>query len=224
MSILLRFQALQNELKTLAPDRKISIVGVAKLQSIETMREAIKAGVPMIAHNYVQEGEAAIKALSGEKVEWHFIGNIQSRKVKELPPYDCVQSIARLEVAQSLSERMKALGQGMRVLVEVNIGTEDQKSGVSLEDLPELLSQVSRMSGLTLEGLMAMPPALQPVEERRPFFKKMKQLFDTHQKAYGLKVLSMGTSEDYSIAVQEGATMIRLGTSLLGARELSSIS
>jgi len=214
-----RFRSVQNELRQIAPDRQISVVGVAKHQSIETMREAVNAGVHILAHNYVQEGMSAMEALVAEPVEWHFIGHIQSRKVRELPHYHCVQSLDRLEVAQSLSERMIALTKRMRVLIEVNVGGEPQKSGIGVTTLPSFIDSLSKMPGLVLEGFMAMPPGIEPVEERRPFFRQMKELFDTYQSSHHLSVLSMGTSQDYAIAVAEGSTMIRLGTSLLGERK-----
>ncbi len=215
-----RYFQLQEELKRLAPDRSISVVGVVKHQSIETMKEAIAAGIKVLAHNYAQEGSESMKEIPRGTVQWHFIGHIQSRKVKELPHYDCVQSIDRLEVAQLLSDRIGREAKEdrrMRILIEVNVGGEIQKSGISPNEIPEFVKAVGEMPNLKLEGFMAMAPMLQPVEARRPFFKRMKQLFDSFS-AQGLTTLSMGTSEDYAIAVQEGATMIRLGTSLIGAR------
>ena len=188
------------------------------------MREAIEAGLQVLANNYAQDGEKLIGLFGSRELEWHFIGHIQSRKVKYLTRYHCVQSIDRLPVATALNERLDVEKGNLRILIEVNIGNEPQKSGVSLDSLDAFLRELSHFSHLKLSGLMGMPPPLEPVEERRPFFRKLRELYDRYRQMYPFDCLSMGTSEDYLVAAEEGATMVRLGTALFGERPSKSPS
>ena len=198
-------------------DYAVRVMAVAKLQPIEKLREALAAGVVLLGVNYVQEGEEQRKLLEGVKVEWHFIGHIQSRKVKVLPEYDCVESIDRFEIAKSLNERCAAAAKKMPILVEVNVGEESQKSGILPADLKSFLQGLKRFEHLIPSGLMLMPPPLD-VEARRPFFKRGSEWFRDYQNEFPFTMLSMGTSDDYLIAVEEGSTLVRLGTCLLGKR------
>lgn len=199
--------------------RSVSIVGVTKLQPVERIQEAVDAGIRILAVNYVQEGQTLFSSLRDFPGEWHFIGHIQSRKVKFLPAYQCVQSLDRMSVAHDLNEVLERIDKTLEVCVEVNIGSEPQKSGVLPDDLGPCLKELASLNRLRLKGIMSMPPFLEPVELRRPFFRRLKELFDRYQSSYGLETLSMGTSEDYLIAVEEGSNMIRLGTLLFGSRE-----
>lgn len=209
---------LRGELEAIRPGTVI--VGAAKAQAPERVKEAIEAGLTVLGDNYLQQGEALRTELGpiAEKVEWHFIGHLQSRKAKSLSGYRCVQSLERKEVAEILDRSMEVIGRKMSVLVEVNIGKEPQKSGVLPEKLENFLTDLSRFKNLELSGLMAMPPALQPVENRRPFFEEMRGLFEANAKRFPFKHLSMGTSEDYLVAARYGATMVRLGTLIFGER------
>ena len=222
---------------------QITIVGVAKGQPVAKIEEAIASGLQVVANNYVQEGQDLIQAISAlegnsvsaamlnaernpsdrflsfdRRVAWHFIGHIQSRKAKALLPYDCVQSLDRLSVATTLSRELESKKASLEVLVQVNIGQEPQKSGVLPQDLPTFLEALSAFPQLKLKGLMAIPPLTSQPEGRRPYFKMMRRLFEQHQKTYFLSVLSMGMSDDYRIAAEEGSTMVRLGTLLFGSR------
>jgi PLP dependent protein len=211
--------AVRARLARVAPGKKMEIMAVAKYQPLERLREAIAAGVTLFGQNYAQEGEETRAALSTEMIHWHFIGHIQSRKVKFLVNYDCVQSLDRLDVAEMLNARLAGLGKTLPVLVEVNVGGETQKSGIAPDDLGEFLKKLSSFNHLVPRGLMAMPPPLQPVEERRPYFRQMSELFASYSKTYAFQTLSMGTSEDFEVAASEGSTLIRLGTILLGHRD-----
>lgn len=215
------FQRLQAAIAEAAPGREILFVGAAKDQPVERVREAIHAGLKIVAMNYAQQGDVLRDALGADaaRVEWHFIGHIQSRKAKLLGRYDCIQSLDRLEIASILSERRGEESKGPSVLVEINIGDEPQKSGISAEHLATFLEELSALPHLRVAGLMGMPPPLEPVEARRPYFRRLKELFDTYQSRYSFTQLSMGTSEDFLVAVEEGATMVRVGTSLFGNRE-----
>lgn len=194
----------------------VALVGVTKFQPVAKLREAVEGGLRILGNNYAQEGQALMLELP--EVEWHFIGHIQSRKVKYLTDYRCVQSLDRLSVAVSLSEGLVSLGRALDVLVEVNVGNEPQKSGIEVPALPSFLDEVGKLPGLRLRGLMGMPPPLEPAEARRPFFRKLRELFDSQRGRAGFDCLSMGTSADYVIAAQEGSTMVRLGTVLFGER------
>lgn len=196
---------------------KVKILAVTKFQPIEKVKEALKEGIGYLGVNYAQEGKEIRETLKDETVHWHFIGHIQSRKAKYLTDYDCIESIDRLEVAQKINELAIKASRQLEILVEVNIGDELQKSGVRKEALKSFVIELKKLSHLKLMGLMAMPPALEP-EQRRPFFRQLRNLFDQLSSEGPLEILSMGTSEDYRIALQEGATLIRLGTCLFGAR------
>lgn len=196
---------------------KVRILGVTKFQPLERIREALDCGISLFGVNYVQEGQKLRQELQSQNIEWHFIGHIQSRKAKLLLDYECIQSLDRLDIAEDLNQRLEAVGKKLKVLVEVNIGNEPQKSGVKPEALEEFVLNMQSFSSLIVEGLMSMPPPL-PGEARRPFFKQMKNIYDKLSAVYPFNTLSMGTSEDYQIALEEGANLIRLGTCLFGKR------
>lgn len=183
------------------------LLAVTKTQTPEKVRAVVDQGITLLGNNYVQEGAALREALRDLNVEWHFIGHIQSRKAKELGDYDCIQSLDRLDVAKKLSASQE-------VLVQVNIGEEAQKSGVSPGGLSEFLEGMRAFPHLKVNGLMAIPPLTATPEERRPYFRKMRQLLEETR----LEVLSMGMSDDYRIALDEGSNLIRLGTILFGPR------
>lgn len=196
----------------------VIILAVTKKQPVERLQEAYGSGIRIFGVNYVQEGTKTRDVLRHSDIQWHFIGHIQSRKAKDLVTYDCIQSLDRIEVAQELNRLALAAKKRLSILLEINLGQEKQKSGIAAQELPRFLNSMQVLIGIQVTGLMAMPPALTPVEKRRPYFKEMRQLFERFQKEYGLDVLSMGTSDDYAIAVEEGATLIRLGRVLLGER------
>lgn len=217
-SISENLQLIKSQIALVSKGRDIQVVAVTKHQPIEKVKEAIEAGVTKLAVNYAQEGDELRLQVENEIVEWHFIGHIQSRKVKYLTDYQFVQSIDRIEIAEDLNQRLEKMDKGIYVLIEVNIGREPQKSGVFPEKLADFLDRLSALPNLKVIGLMAMPPMLHPVEDRRGYFKEMAQLFKKFQPEYHLEVLSMGTSDDYLLAIQEGSTMVRLGTCLFGRR------
>lgn len=196
----------------------VRVLGVTKFQPLERVREAVAAGLDLLGNNYAQDGELLRDALAGARVEWHFIGHIQSRKVKALTSYDCVESLDRLEVATALDARLTSEGRTISCLVEVNVGGEAQKSGIAPEALPAFLEALGKLSRLRVRGLMGMPPPLEPAEARRPFFRALRKLYESHAATYAFDTLSMGTSGDYLVAASEGATLVRLGTTLFGER------
>jgi len=217
-SVAENLEIIREQISLIAKGRNIQIVGVTKHQPLEKIKEVIASGVNLLAVNYAQEGDELRLAIDNESIEWHFIGHIQSRKVKYLTDYDCVQSLDRWEIAEDLNARLDNIKKVMRVLVEVNIGREVRKSGIAPEKLGQFLDRVSDLKNLKLVGLMAMPPMLHPVEDRRVYFKEMYQLYQKYRTEYSFEILSMGTSDDYLLAIQEGSTMVRLGTCLFGRR------
>lgn len=195
----------------------VSLVAVTKHQSIDIIRIAVQKGIQILGVNYVQEG-TKLQTELGTHLEWHFIGNIQSRKVKLLTHYQCIQSLDRIEIASALEDYLGPLERSMDVLLQINIGNEPQKSGITQEKVEDFLLALKELPHLRIKGMMCLPPPLFPVESRRPFFKAMCQLYARYKKRFDLEWLSMGTSDDYSVAVQEGANMVRLGKCLFGDR------
>ena len=209
---------IRQQIALVAKGREIEVVGVTKHQPLDKVKEAIQAGIVKLAVNYAQEGDELRLQIENDQIQWHFIGHIQSRKVKYLTDYQYVQSLDRLEVAEDLNARLEKLQKAIYILVEVNIGREPQKSGVFPERLDDFLDRVSALPNLKVIGLMAMPPMLHPVEDRKIYFREMAQIYRKFQPQYHFETLSMGTSDDYLLAIQEGSTMVRLGTCLFGRR------
>lgn len=217
-------ERLEKILTTIAKysSEKVTIVGVTKFQPTQSVRAAYQAGIRNFGNNYAQDGKKLMDALHDcPGISWHFIGSIQSRKVPFLLNYDLVQSLDRIKVAEALHERLKKQNKTLSVLIEVNVGGEVQKSGISIDNLNSQLAILSKLECLRIVGLMGMPPALHPAENRRPHFQKLREIYEAARATYDLKILSMGTSDDFEIALQEGANMIRLGTCLFGPRENS---
>ncbi len=219
MSDTSRLSQLDTEIQEHSPyPDKVAVLGACKAQTAERVRELTSVGLKFLGNNYVQEGAALRLALPDFGGEWHFIGHIQSRKARELLAYDCIQSLDRLSVAEELNKRLAGSNKKLAVLVEINLGSEESKSGIDRATLPEMLKSLGQLENLVVNGLMGMPPPLQPVENRRPYFAQLRDLFTSHGKGQW-RWLSMGTSDDYLIALQEGATLIRLGTALFGVRK-----
>jgi pyridoxal phosphate enzyme (YggS family) len=203
--------------------QEIKLLAAAKSQSIELIRAAIAAGVRLIGENYVQEAESKRQVIS-EHVEWHMIGHLQRNKVKiALQTFDLIQSLDSAALALELDKQGKNKGKTVRTFIEVNLGDEQSKSGIGQDKVAELLRRVGELSYLEVEGLMTVPPFKENPEEVRPFFRALK---DLQMELRCLKIpnaslneLSMGMTHDYPIAVEEGATIVRIGTALFGPRK-----
>ena len=192
----------------------VLLVGVSKTVDVERIRQAIAAGIPALGENRVQEAREKIETL-GRAVPWHLIGHLQTNKAKDAARlFDWLHSVDRLELAAELDRRARALGRTVDVLLEVNVGEEPQKSGVRPDEIKPLLDAVAGMTGIRIRGLMAIPPAAPNPEQTRPHFRRLRGLRD----AAGLEHLSMGMSADFAVAVEEGATMVRVGTAIFGPR------
>lgn len=201
----------------------IKILAVSKKQSIEVMRLAIEAGINSFAENYVQEFLQKQIELSGQDINWDFIGQLQSKKIKDVVgKVDIIHSVDRVKVIQEIEKQCKNKNIKQKILFEVNIASEDSKAGFSEEQLEEALGHAKSLENVIPVGLMIMPPLCSNPEELRPYFKKAKELLSQIQKKYSwnrFTELSMGTSGDFQIAVEEGATIVRIGSSLLGERK-----
>lgn len=202
----------------------VNLLAVSKTQPVSAILEAAEAGQSAFGENYEQEAVRKILAIRQErpdlKLEWHFIGPIQSNKTRAIAEYfDWVHSVDRERIARRLSEQRPDDLPPLNICLQVNISGEDSKSGVRPEELAALVRAVSGMPRLKLRGLMAIPePQSDPEKQRQPF-NAMKMLFEQLKRAgYDLDTLSMGMSDDMEAAVQEGATTVRIGTAIFGQR------
>jgi PLP dependent protein len=203
----------------------ITLMAVSKTHSAVTIRAAFELGVRHFAENRVQEWEGKRDGLQDLQAEWHLIGHLQSNKaVKAARLFHSVDSVDDFALAQRLHRARVELGQSrkLRVLIEVRIAPEETKSGVAREGLVPLAEQISTLNGLDLQGLMCIPPFLEDLRKVRPYFSELRQLKENLERRLGKKLagLSMGMSHDFEIAIEEGATEVRVGTALFGTRAL----
>jgi pyridoxal phosphate enzyme (YggS family) len=188
----------------------VRLIAVSKTKPVELVRAAYAAGQGIFGENYAQELRE--KADAVPDAEWHFVGALQTNKAKMVVGRAAlIHTCDRLALAQELSKRGKAAGVSQRLLLEVNVGREQQKAGVLPEDVPALLAQVQALPALACEGLMCIPPA---EGDPRPHFRSLRQLAG----GLALPELSMGMSADFEIAIEEGATLVRVGTAIFGGR------
>jgi len=199
----------------------VLLVAAAKTRSVDEIKQAIDAGVSIIGENYLQEAEIACAAI-GERVKWHFIGSLQRNKVKKaVRIFDVIETVDSFRLAVKLDKECAKLGKVLSILVEVNSGLESQKTGVFPQEVEGLINRLARMKNVRVEGLMTMGPRFGEPEKARPYFKETKRLFDKFQNLPNVKMryLSMGMSNTYQIAIEEGANIVRLGTKLFGERD-----
>lgn len=202
---------------------EVHVVGVTKTVPVDRIREGVEAGITLVGENYVQEARAKIAALGDLDISWHFIGHLQSNKAKDILDWcDCIHTLDRESLAHSLDRYAQKRGRRIPVLLQVNIGEEDSKSGISGEKLSALFRSVSSLGSLRVRGLMTLPPYWEDPERVRPYFRKLRELLTELRKEASnpgeLTELSMGMSNDYEVAIEEGATLIRIGTALFGTR------
>ena len=192
----------------------IILVAATKGRTVEEIQKVIDAGVTIIGENYVQEAVEKHTRLAG-KVSFHLIGHLQRNKVrKAVEIFDMIQSVDSLSLAQKINEECAKINKTMPVLIEVNIAGEKNKTGRAPEEVKELAAEISKLPNLQLQGLMTMGLSFDDAEKLRHYFKKTKIIFESLQKEYNISVLSMGMSDSYPIAVEEGATMVRIGRKL----------
>ena len=201
----------------------VKLVAAAKTRSAEEVLAAIEAGVKIIGENYVQEAERAYASV-GNKASWHFIGHLQKNKVKKAVSIaDMIETVDSIEMAKEIDKRCGQIGKVMPILVEVNSGREQQKAGVLPEDTEQLVREVSSLQNVKVAGLMTMGPLAGDPEDARPYFVETKKIFDLIGKMglsdVEMKYLSMGMTNSYKVALEEGANLVRIGTKIFGERD-----
>lgn len=201
----------------------VTLVAVSKTFGPDAVREAALAGQTEFGENYVQDARPKIEAMraEGRPCRWRFVGHLQTNKARDAARlFDVVETVDSLRLAEELGKRARAEGRTLDVLVQVNVGEEPRKAGVAPKDAAALAEGVARVPGLRLRGLMAIHPVSQRPEDARRWFAALRRLRDEAERTAGLALpeLSMGMSGDYEIAVEEGATSVRVGTAIFGAR------
>ncbi|MBN2421681.1 YggS family pyridoxal phosphate-dependent enzyme [Candidatus Woesearchaeota archaeon] len=201
-------------------NKNVSLVTVTKTRSIDEIKEAINSGAKTIAENRVQEAAekyARLRDFLKEKgTEFHLIGSLQTNKVKKAVEFaDLIQSVDSLRLAKDINKRAGNINKIQNILIQVNIGDESQKSGCRFEETIELIKEISKLKNIEIQGLMCITPYFEDPEKTRPYFRKMKKLFDKTNLTY----LSMGMTHDYEIAIEEGSNMVRIGTGIFGDRK-----
>ena len=205
------------------PSSAIRLMAVTKTVDDDRILAAMQTGVEIIGENYVQEAKRKIEKL-GKAGEWHLIGRLQTNKARyAVYLFDMIHSVDRLELAAELDRRSRAAGRVIPILIEVNVGGEESKSGVPLNSALDLVRLVAPLENLSIRGLMTMPPWSDDPEESRPYFRTLRVLRD---KIAGeaiprveMRELSMGMTDDYAIAIEEGATIVRIGRGIFGERK-----
>ncbi len=205
------------------PVASIRLVAVSKTMPAEVVGEAIEAGVTHLGENYIQEAKEKINTLATYPATWHFIGHLQSNKAKyAVRLFDLIHSVDSLKLAQELDKYAKKNDKVQAILIQVNVAREDSKSGVYLENTVQLLRDVSRLENIAVKGLMTMPPYFNAPAKVRPFFIALRELRDHINKEaipnISMDELSMGMTGDFEAAIEEGATMVRIGTAIFGDR------
>lgn len=223
----------------------ITLVAVSKKKSVEVIREGIAAGVAVLGENYIQEAVEKIEAIGtgtgtdvdvdvdagagsgsgsgADAVSWHFIGHLQSNKAKFAVKYfDLIESVDRLKLAREIDKQAEKIGKKQKILMQINISEEASKSGASADDAIFLAKEIAALNHVSVQGLMGMPPFFDDPEGARPYFKALADIKKAIEKEgipnISMDHLSMGMSGDFKVAIEEGSTMVRIGTAIFGSR------
>ncbi len=204
------------------PD-EVQLVAAVKTRAPEEILEVVKSGVEILGGNYGQEAERAYEVV-GNKAKWHFIGHLQKNKVKKaVKIFDMIETVDSLEIAREIDKGCAQIGKVMPVLVEINSGREEQKSGVFPEKAEQLIRDISGLNNIRVMGLMTMGPRFGNPEDSRPYFVETKKIFERIKKLNLLNVqmryLSMGMTNSYKVALDEGANIVRIGSKIFGERD-----
>lgn len=211
---------------------EIKLVAVTKTIDIPRITEAIEAGIRILGENRIQEAQRKIQdstlnqvqgKIQERKIEWHLIGSLQKNKAKyAVKLFELIHTIDSISLAEEVNRQAEKIGKIQRVLVQVKLAEEETKHGIVEDELPLLLERIQALNNLRLEGFMTMPPFFDDPEMTRPYFRRLREIRDsinalriTH---YALRELSMGMSNDFEIAIEEGATIVRIGTAIFGKR------
>lgn len=200
----------------------VRLMAVTKTVHDDRIVEAVQAGVDIIGENYVQEAKRKLETM-GKRCEWHMIGRLQTNKAKyAVRLFDMIHSVDRLGLAVEIDRHARAAGLVMKILIEVNVAGEETKSGVPISDAVKLVRAVATLPNLSVRGLMTMPPWFDDPEEARPFFRALRELRDRIETEgiprVEMRELSMGMTGDYAVAIEEGATIVRVGRGIFGER------
>jgi len=201
----------------------VRLVVVSKTVEAGRVAAAIDAGAVILGENYIQEARDKFNALYDRPVQWHFIGHLQSNKAKyAVRMFDLIHSVDSFKLAKSLNKEARKNGKVQDILIQVNISREETKSGIDETDAIDLVTQTSGLENLRVKGLMTMPPFFDAPEQARPFFRQLsrlrEQIIDRNIPGVGMDELSMGMTGDFEVAIAEGATLVRIGTAIFGAR------
>jgi pyridoxal phosphate enzyme (YggS family) len=215
-------EARYRDIRESIPDH-VTLVAAAKGRTAAEVKEAIDAGIEIIGQNYVQEAEKVINVL-GDQAKWHMVGHLQRNKVKKaVQLFDMIETVDSWRLAELVDRRCAAIGRKMHVLVEVNSGREASKTGVLPEEVDDLIRRLASLRHIHVQGLMTMGPSFGDPEDARPFFRETKKAFDRISAAeipnIEMRYLSMGMSNSYEVAIEEGSNMVRIGTKLFGPRK-----
>jgi pyridoxal phosphate enzyme (YggS family) len=224
-----RLSAVQHKIQAAAADcgrdpRTVRLVAVSKTQPVEIVREAVFAGINVFGENYIQEAREKFNALYNEPVSWHFIGHLQTNKAKyAVCMFDLIHSVGSFKLATELNKQAGKLNKVQKILIQVNISQEPTKSGVTLEETITLIRRIAEYKHIAVMGLMTMPPFFNEPEKVRPYFKALRELGGQIAKEkiphVSMQELSMGMTGDFQTAVEEGATLVRIGTAIFGERQ-----
>ena len=206
------------------PPESVRLIAASKTVSVERLRQAVDAGIRHLGENRLQEALPKIDTLGREGVVWHFIGSLQRRKVKSvIGRFETIHSVDSLALAEEIDRQAKAAGLRQRVLLEVNLAGEASKGGFESTTLGAALESLNGLEHLDIRGLMAIPPPTPTAEDARPYFRQLRTLAQTltarGHRNINMQELSMGMSHDYPVAIEEGATYVRVGTAIFGARD-----
>ncbi len=206
----------------------VRIVAVTKTVPAEKIREAVASGISVIGESYIQEARNKYDLLSGMPVSWHFIGHLQTNKVKyAIQLFDLIHTVDSIRLAVEIDHQARKLNKIQDVLLQINIGREETKSGINEEDLPDLIKEAALFKNISVKGLMVIPPFFDDPEIVRPYFSSLRSLqgkirnslaADSIQSV-SMDELSMGMSGDFEVAIEEGSTLVRIGTALFGERK-----
>jgi pyridoxal phosphate enzyme (YggS family) len=200
---------------------EVQILAATKTRTPEEIKEAFRAGIKLFGENRVQEARDKIPVLQELPVEWHMIGHLQTNKVKyAVKLFDVIETVDRQKLVDELEKKLSQIGKVIRVFIEVKLSPEETKHGCNPEEVESLARYILCKEHLKLEGLMTVPPYLENPEDVRPYFRRLREIRDSLQDKLGIPLphLSMGMSHDFEVAVEEGATIVRIGTAIFGER------
>lgn len=222
------FQSVMDRIKQAAVSsgrnpETIRLVAVSKTIPSETVKKAINAGADILGENYIQEARTKFNDLYSYPVSWHFIGHLQTNKAKyAVRIFDLIHSVDSVKLAIELDKQAKKTGKIQNILIQVNVADESTKTGISVQNTLNLVKEISVLKNLAIKGLMTMPPFFNAPEKVRPFFKNLCSLRDQISKEaihnVDMDELSMGMTGDFEVAIEEGATLVRIGTAIFGER------